>query len=294
MTTDGLFASLDESILEFFGLSSCKLIQRTTCREITSRSDRDGYRDLITNLYTSIERNCVCNRGKERWRLEQCTELRDSNRNREILLQRAIGMLGKHNQPEGWFNHVPTASGLTRCDAADKHRSVDLVRFDTSNSHLHLIELKWQSDNPVYAAFEILKYGLAYLYCRNHRTETAGKDAMGASRLTLSVLAPSDFYFDNDKRGNWELSSLQSGLDIGLKDFVKQKILQPHLAFTFLSFPKEFPKSSFAEEFPNGAAIKAHFFPPNLSHPAVINLRTSLGNLVQMFPPGSSCRDAVD
>jgi hypothetical protein len=67
--------------------------------------------------------------------------------------------------------------------------------------HYAFIELKIESNNPVFAAFEILGYGLTYCLARQHgrhglrtRDVTKGPNVMLARQIELVVLAPEAWY----------------------------------------------------------------------------------------------------
>ena len=60
------------------------------------------------------------------------------------------------------------------------------------------IELKYESDTPLFAAFEIVKYGLLYVFSR-HYAEQLGysgvsKEILGARMVHLKVVAPFNYY----------------------------------------------------------------------------------------------------
>ena len=92
-----------------------------------------------------------------------------------------------------WTCQMSTSSGL-RGSRTDKRRAIDLVHRLDGKSY-QFIELKVGSDNPIYAAFEILGYGLAYCLARKNGFKGSGNhDVMAASRIELVVLAPEPWY----------------------------------------------------------------------------------------------------
>jgi hypothetical protein len=129
----------------------------------------------------------------------------------------------------GWSNQVPVASGLID-HRLDKRAAIDLVEL--TDERARFIELKWESDTPAFAAFEVLRYGLAYLFCRVNAAEFGytGRPLMRVSRVDLQVVAPTAFYEKHDLR--W----LEQGLDRAVGEFSFQKT-SGHLAMGSSSLP---------------------------------------------------------
>ena len=76
---------------------------------------------------------------------------------REVVLERRLAQ----RSSERWTCQMSTSSGL-RLGARDSRRSIDIVQFSQENEY-RFIELKVGSDQPLYATFEVLGYGLLYL-----------------------------------------------------------------------------------------------------------------------------------
>ena len=64
------------------------------------------------------------------------------------------------------------------------------------------VELKWESDTPAYAAFEVLRYGLVYLFSRVKKEEFGYSDlaTIHVNHIGLQVVAPTA-YFAKHKLG---------------------------------------------------------------------------------------------
>ena len=155
-------------------------------------------------------------------------------------------MLGDIGAMEGWFNQVPVASGLVNA-RADKRAALDLVKLEGDQAQF--IELKWESDTPAYAAFEVLRYGLVYLFSRANSVqfEYSDRQLMGVSRVELQVVAPRVFYDRHD------LSWLEKGLDCAVGNLSDQETLgQLAMGFEFLAMPP-----GFEIPFVNGAEVRA-------------------------------------
>ena len=90
-------------------------------------------------------------------------------------------------------------------------------------------ELKVQSNTPLFAAIEIMKYGLLLVWSKNHQKalgyESELQPILAASTVTLSTLAPADYYISLD------LTNLASALNDGLAEFGKRYDL--NLGFEF-------------------------------------------------------------
>ena len=69
---------------------------------------------------------------------------------------------------------------------------LDLARIE--EIALDFSELRWESDIPIHAAFEILRYGLAYLLCRaNPKLGCADLGRMRVNVLGLNC-GPTRYY----------------------------------------------------------------------------------------------------
>ena len=68
-----------------------------------------------------------------------------------------------------WSNQVPIISGIAG-SSAYKRRAVDLVRC-LPDGGFNFVELKVASDTPLYAAIEVLNYGLLWLLSRETRVQ---------------------------------------------------------------------------------------------------------------------------
>jgi hypothetical protein len=232
-----IFDGSDEYIHGFLDLEQNEYLkQKSTCRRLadTGKTASD-VETLISKLYGQIAANRTSRApSKENWRSTCQTRLDADNSSPEVLLERAIAILGEKGIMEGWFNQVPVASGLVD-KHADKRAAIDLVHL--AGNHATLIELKWKSDTPAFAAFEILQYGLAYLFSYIHRQDFGyeDKELMKVNQVSLRVLAPYCYYDDCN------LSWLGQGLDEGIRSLA-ETITSGAIAmdFGFLAFPSGF------------------------------------------------------
>ncbi len=127
------------------------------------------------------------------WRTEAPAYLTSSP---EVALEREIVAADIANQ---WTCQMSTASGI-QGPHLNKRRAIDLVRQSAPDQYI-FVELKVDSDNPLYAAFEILSYALAYQYARQYNWQgTGSNNVMHAQAINLVVLGPSKWY-EYKKRG---------------------------------------------------------------------------------------------
>ncbi len=98
--------------------------------------------------------------SRQNWRFAQVGKMVAHNRSPEVSFERALAEVGGDH----WANQVPTCSGLVGY-RADGRRSIDLVERVWDRS-FNLIELKIGSDTPLFAALEVLDYGVLYAFTR--------------------------------------------------------------------------------------------------------------------------------
>jgi hypothetical protein len=244
----GIFDGTDAVIASFLGLRDNQHLKHLSVSRglnDTGTGDRD-FLALVSDLYDCIEANHSGRQpSRENWRSNRVTTLADHNKSPEVLLERAVAMLGEAGTLPGWLNQVPVASGLV--DDRNKRTALDLVELKDETARF--VELKWESDTPAYAAIEVLRYGLAYLFCRINAAEFDYTDRrlMQVRRVDLQVVAPTAFFEKHD------LGWLERGLDLAVGGLSSQKTSgQLAMGFEFLAIPPDF-------EFPfrDGAEVRA-------------------------------------
>ena len=192
---------------------------RAAANELTRReAPITGTQAFLEASYARIHANWLAaidagytNPSKENWRWKRHQSLGPNNRSPELKLERAI----VNACGENWSNQMPTASGLTG-PATDKRAAVDLVLREEPTNY-SLIELKVNSDTPLFAAVEIVKYGLLFVWSKVNQDDLnyAQKlqPILAANTVMLSVLAPTDYY------SNLDLTNMASALNDGLVEF---------------------------------------------------------------------------
>lgn len=158
----------------------------------------DG-RLLVAVIFETIRQNYLANnatankdRSKQNWRWHSLQpQIALHNRSPEVVIERAIAAACAALNRTDWANQIPVASGLIQ-GASDRRRAIDLARRH-GESHFELIELKIASDNPLYAAVEIVGYACLWLLARNDRPGRSSA-LLDAERIDLTVLAPEAYY----------------------------------------------------------------------------------------------------
>lgn len=158
-------------------------------------------------------------RSKENWRLDRLNDtLALENSDPEIVLERSFIRACKAVGRADWWNQVPVSSGLEG-RYVGKGRAIDLVHRRSAHA-FDFVELKVESNNPLYAAVEIIQYGLIWLLSRipSHR-QALGQEhrsLLDADDVALCVLAPQKFYA-NENLHDLEVGINNALIDIGAK-----------------------------------------------------------------------------
>ncbi len=192
---------------------------------------------LIRSIYAKVRSNLTGRKPSDKnWCLtinpakNDKAKAKNRDKKLEVRLERSIIRLSGD-----WFNQVPTASGLVS-EYSDKRGSIDLVHKCDDGSY-EFIELKLTSDNPLFAAMEILQYGILYALAKtNKRIQDAcnEKDLLQAKVIQLKVLAPTNYY---EICG---LAWLENGINRGFEDFLRAPDFDLEITFMFEKFPSYF------------------------------------------------------
>ena len=162
------------------------------------------------------------------------------NSSKEVLLERAVA----GQDLEKWTYQMSTSSGVqivqgkTRKINLFSRKSIDLVRFIKSR-HYAFVELKVGSNNPLYAAFEILGYALAYLHARTNAWSGAGEhDVFDAEKIELTILGPKNWHMYGENI-EYKLDWLAEQIAASLNDFVKSEFKNKLIfSMKFRQFPE--------------------------------------------------------
>ena len=247
-----IFDGTDEIICESLDLCRQKLKQKTTCRKLLADFPPDFKAEIVLSLFEQIEDNWEQVKDNwekserkrrardplwesKNWQLRHRTDFsKNSNSKRlETMLERAIAILAVADELPEWHNQIPVASGLID-GKKHKRAAVDLVRM--GDDAAEMVELKWKSDTPLYALFEVLLYGLALLLCRRKAEKFGycGLEMIEAPVVKLAVLAPSQYYDGYDCR------KYAGEVSDGLRLLCRKYRVFPEMSFHFLQFPSCF------------------------------------------------------
>jgi hypothetical protein len=222
---------------------------------MVGRPDTINGAALLHKMGDQIEKNWSAPQrtpSAENWRWKKKDGLRVKNTSKEKILEKRIAT----NTNMNWVNQMPTASGLLNGTGGKLH-NIDLAH-QISLSEFELIELKWGSDTPLFAAFEILKYGLLYLFSRKHAFELGyaleDKPILKANAVALIVLAPFGYYGQYSSLTKW----LGNELNTALNDYDPCSELGVRMSFRFELLHCDDPTTANINSLLNTGRAKLH------------------------------------
>jgi hypothetical protein len=236
----GLFAGFPEAVDHVLGIS--RFASKSASAKLTQTGLSTSASMLVPAMIEAIEHNwasALQSRSHSdknfRWHSPQL-ELAEHNCSREVSFERTLVRALAVRNRKDWSNQIPLVSGIGGPHAF-KRRAVDLAR-DWGDGCFEFVELKIDSDTPLFAAIEILVYGLLWLLCRRDRVRLGYSSAnpiLDAQRLRLSVLAPYIYY-----------ANCPRGLAIVINDGLRTVASRHGVAmdFRFTAFPAGFYWSS--------------------------------------------------
>lgn len=210
---------------------------KSAALQLSKRKDIPSAHSFLTEAYALIDdnwRRAVAenrySRSNQNWRFTQRTEMSAHNSSAEVGLERRIIQAADERH---WANQVPTSSGLVS-PASDTTRNIDLVQRDDEQNYT-FIELKVASNNPLFAAVEIVLNGLLFIWSRNNAgtlyTDRPMPPVLAAKSVALCVLAPSTYY-DCERL---DLTRLNRAINQGLESFEYRSGIPCSFEFSVLS-----------------------------------------------------------
>ena len=169
-----------------------------------------------------------------RWWVPQ-VDIAAHNISPEVVLERAIVRACVSTGRTDLANQIPVASGIAG-PHAERRRAIDLVQKRSEGSFA-FIELKIASDNPLYAAFEIIGYVCVWLLARQI---TSSGPLLEASKVETEVLAPRRYY------SRYSLAGIEAQLHAELAALGERHGVE--LSFAYRALPSWFePVPSYAD-----------------------------------------------
>lgn len=242
----GILCGWDKILQEGLRIG-CGVESKTATREFLAGQSEISI-DLIKALYDQIKNNCAPvnpnSLSTSNWRWESQPKIADHNPSVEKWIEKTLARCFS----DKLTNQVPAASDLAGKNQ-DRKRSIDLVLRGPGEKTYQFIELKITGESgwPLYAAFEVLSYGLLYLHARRELDgRYPGKALMEANTVHLRVLAPVSYYSEwNSERLR---TRLVKPLDKALRQFAGKSVV---MDFGLSSFPKDFEPSDYVgKDFP--------------------------------------------
>jgi len=243
---DGVYDIIDQTLgLEFIGKVGKKphYKHRESCRKLSEFPPSNfNVEALIKKIYQKVEQNWNDRSYKKdpsekNWSFPKHRRISSKNKSSEVMLERKIVKIPQ------WANQVPAASGLVN-ERLDKRRAVDLVRQCQDGSY-ELVELKVKSDTPLYAAMEILQYGVLYIFSRAKREvfryTKEQNPLLWATAVHLKVLAPCEYY------KGCKLDWFEDEINSGLKRYIAEPTFDFQMDFKFEAFPPSFSLKPFPQ-----------------------------------------------
>ena len=220
-------------------------------------ADSESPADLIKSCMGRLDANLAAigtdNVSTNNWKWMKSLTLASHNTSPETTLEKLVAFL----LSDDWVNQIPVCNGLV--DGGASNCRIDLG-YRVEELAYELIELKYHddddssggSDNPLYAALEMLRYGLLYLLFRKHDLLKGRRSndhhILSATSITLVVLAPERWFNYRTRDGRderFELEWLQSALTTGLQEYVgdEESIALDTMSFRFESLSDEFERN---------------------------------------------------
>ena len=230
---------------------------RTAALSLKDRATIPSSKHFLLATYKQIDNNWndavkagSYSPSRENWRFKPRPDISPKNTSPEVRLERAIVSVANNH----WANQIPTSSGLVG-PQSDKVRNIDLVYRD-DNQNFTLIELKVKSNTPLFAAIEILTYGLLFAWSRNNADhlsyDSSVQPLLAAKSINLCVLAPKEYYKD------FKLKKLGESINLGLSE--AKGIFGIPYTFEFTQFPKPLKSDDSPEQLLENAEQREAIF----------------------------------
>lgn len=194
-----------------------------------------GVFDVLDEAFPSLVRNAKRRPPSEKnWVYRSCETCsgKTLDAKGEVSLERALVQASKKRGRGQWGNQIPIASGLVNSNIG-RRSAIDLVRKGTGGGY-EFVELKVESNSPLYAAVEILQYGFVWLLSRRNKEalDYGVGTLLDAEDVRLNVLAPTPYYQEV------VLGPFQSGVSSAVSEIGGREGVS--MTFRFVQFPEDF------------------------------------------------------
>jgi len=221
---DGVYEIIDKELgVSDIGKRSPHHKNKDACIRTCNRSPLNfDCKKMLENIQKQMEDNYADSKRSnsgELWRFEKKEYYDKAKPGLETKLEKEI-IRAVDNL---WANQVPTSSGLLG-GKSDGKRNIDLVhRNSTGNNEFTFYELKVNANYPLYAAMEIVIYGVLYCFARHLQKHDEvnfpkGADLLHAKKIHLRVVAPKVYYVDCSAQG---LKNISDQINIGLTTWLE-------------------------------------------------------------------------
>lgn len=239
----GLFAGVRELIDKILGVDN--YTTKTAAIKLTTEGFGPDTATLVPVLFNRLDDNWTSmrptpctSRNNFCWRGYNDEDIiGKNNKSPEVTLERAlIKALGSASE---WSYQISLISGIPY-PHSNRRRAIDLVMRQEVDS-FEFIELKVRNDTPVFAAIEILTYGLLWLLSRRDQQclgYPPNLPILNAKSLQLSVLAPRDYYYPRYSMGSF--GPLAVAINDGLCKLAECTRQGVSMKFRFQAFPSDF------------------------------------------------------
>jgi hypothetical protein len=268
-----IFRDVDDTIDEALSIQDAagkkpKFAHKYAADRLSKAGKKDIGAALVSKIYSQIHQNWQVIAEKptaspKLWVPRVRTAWSLKHKSAEVPMERStVTIFGAYQRSDDrpdsnlmWFNQIPIAAGLV--SSREGKNAIDLV-CRTDRGQYDFIELKFPrlhdfNQNPLAAAMEILKNGLAYLFVisnladikRENRYQpkfnneeeakwlnASPTELLDATEVNLCVLAPKRFYVGF--RLGWLEDELNKGLEIFLRYHRPQNLRRMSFRYEYL------------------------------------------------------------
>lgn len=227
----------NENIFKTYKITADALVKGLSKTRAIELSKQQSQVAISPTSIRALYESLACEGWKEKrgknWEWRKTVPSHTDGHSVEVSLERVIAA----SDLVRWTCQMSTSSGI-QGSYLHRRRAIDLVRF-IGEHHYAFVELKVDSDNPLYAVFEVLGYALAYLHARANGVAGTGEhNVFDAEKIELTILGPANWY-SFSKQDEYKLDWLANDIATSLNAFVKSEFNStPIFTMKFRQFSK--------------------------------------------------------